>query len=146
MKLIHYIIIIALSLVWVAYAKAQTINPNSMLGTENYEQQMPAPDLEEQPNVDPTNPPQEWMVLSRGLSCNSIGVVRGILAMRGQTIWAAGSNLMNERDPFNAIVIVKNPVTQEHTVLLMKTQHNLACIVAYGAGIEVIDNKDQGQN
>ena len=139
MKTVHYFIIIALSLLWVAYAKAQTVNPDSMLNNDNPIQVPEAPVI---PDSTP-NLSKEWVQLNRGVLCNSMGMVREMLkTMRGQTTWAAAGNAMSIGDPFNAIVIVRNPETHSYSVVLMRTESNIACIIATGVGLELLDNQN----
>lgn len=139
MKTVHYFIIIALSLLWVAYAKAQTVNPDSMLNNDNPIQVPEAPVI---PDSTP-NLSKEWVQLNRGVLCNSMGMVREMLkTMRGQTTWAAAGNSMSISDPFNAIVIVRNPETHSYSVVLMRTESNIACIIATGVGLELLDNQN----
>jgi hypothetical protein len=137
MKILQYILIGTCCLAWVAYAKAQTINPDDMLNNDNGTIEAPAPKVpESQPKLS-----KEWVTLSRGVLCNSIGMVREMLkTMRGQTTWAAAANQMQPGDPFNALIIVRNPETRSYSVILMSTDNNIACIVSTGIGLELLDN------
>jgi hypothetical protein len=139
MKLLHYIIIATICLLWVAYAKAQTINPDSMLNNDNIIQEPSVPNIpDSQPNLS-----KEWVQLNRGVLCNSMGMVREMLkTMRGQTTWAAAGNAMSSSDPFNAVVIVRNPETHSYSIVLMRTESNIACIIATGVGLELLNTQN----
>lgn len=136
MKLLHYFIIATVCILWVAYAKAQTVNPDSMLNNDNPIQMPTVPDST--PNLS-----KEWVQLNRGVLCNSAGIVREMLkTMRGQTTWAAAGNIMSSDDPFNALIIVRNPETHSYSVVLMRTESNIACIIATGVGLELLNTQN----
>ena len=72
-----------------------------------------------------------------------MGVVRAILEQNGQYLYASGikSSAYIPSDPFDGIIITKNATTLEYTVILVKTNLNLACVVAAGQRFELIQEQ-----
>ena len=70
--------------------------------------------------------------------------IKSILTSRGYEIWAGGGKNPDYQpnDPFNNLIIVRNPVTKEFIILLIKIEINFACIIAGGQSIETIENMD----
>ena len=42
-------------------------------------------------------------------------------------------------DPFDGIIITRNEITLEYTVLLIKSDLNIACVVAGGQSFELVE-------
>ena len=121
-----------------AFADAQSMNPDSLLEVD--------PLIQEEPEVEtpaplPTN---EWKSLNRLLACNSLDYIKSILTLRGYEIWAGGGKTSDymPQDPFDSVIITRNPITKEFIILLIKPEINLACIIAGGQSIETIENMD----
>jgi hypothetical protein len=93
------------------------------------------PEVEQAPEVSP------WRQINRVITCNSLGVVRNILETNGQTIYATGykSPEYLPMDPFDGIIITRNEITLEYTVLLIKSDLNIACVVAGGQSFELVE-------
>lgn len=93
------------------------------------------PEVEQAPEVSP------WRQINRVITCNSLGVVRNILETNGQTIYATGykSPEYLPMDPFDGIIITRNEITLEYTVLLIKSDLNIACVVAGGQRFELVE-------
>ena len=93
------------------------------------------PEVEQAPEVSP------WRQINRVITCNSLGVVRNILETNGQTIYATGYKSLEylPMDPFDGIIITRNEITLEYTVLLIKSDLNIACVVAGGQRFELVE-------
>ena len=113
-------------------ATAQELNP--VMPIE------PAPEIQQAP------PPlaQPWRTLNRQITCNAQGLVRDILETSGQTMYASGYKRPEyiPSDPFDGIVITRNEITLEYTVLLIKSDLNIACVLAGGERFELIVDID----
>ena len=113
-----------------AQVEAQPMNPDSLLEVD--------PQIEQE--VQPVVPP-EWRMLNRLLACNTMEHIKGILERRGQIIWAGGGKNPDymPQDPFDSLIITRNPDTLEFTVIIIKAEVNLACIVAGGQSIKTME-------
>jgi hypothetical protein len=113
-------------------ATAQEVNP--IMPIE------PAPEIQQAP------PPlaTPWRTLNRQITCNAQGLVRDILETSGQTMYASGFKRPEyiPSDPFDGIIITRNEITLEYTVLLIKSDLNIACVLAGGERFELIENTD----
>ena len=45
-------------------------------------------------------------------------------------------------DPFDVVVITRNPETFEYTILLIKTEQNIACVIASGTSMKTVDEME----
>ena len=97
----------------------------------------PAPEVEQTPTPEVS----PWRQINRVITCNSLGIVRNILETNGQTIYATGIKRPEylPQDPFDGIIITRNEITLEYTVLLIKTDLNIACVLAGGQRFEVVE-------
>lgn len=111
-------------------ATAQELNP--VMPVE------PAPEIEQAP---PSVAPQ-WRTLNRQISCNAQGLVREVLETSGQTLYATGFKRPEyiPSDPFDGIVITRNETTLEYTVLLIKSDLNIACVLAGGERFDLVED------
>ena len=93
------------------------------------------PEVEQAPEVSP------WRQINRVITCNSLGVVRNILETNGQTIYATGykSPEYLPMDPFDGVIITRNEITLEYTILLIKSDLNIACVLAGGNRFEIVE-------
>jgi len=117
-----------------AFAEAQSMNPDSLLEVD--------PLIQEEPKVEtPQLLTNEWKSLNRLLACNSLDYIKSILTSRGYEMWAAGGKNPDymPQDPFDSVIITRNPVTLEFIILLIKPEINIACIIAGGQEIKTID-------
>ncbi len=114
-------------------AKAQELNVTPVQPVD------PTPELQPEIQMEP----QPWQQFNRQLTCNSMGVVRTILEQNGQYIYASGikSPAYIPSDPFDGIIITKNPITSEYTIMLVKTNLNLACVVAAGQRFDILPER-----
>ena len=114
-----------------ATAQAQEINP--VMPVE------PVPEIQQAP------PPlaQPWRTLNRQITCNAQGLVREILETSGQTMYASGFKRPEyiPSDPFDGIVITRNKITLEYTILLIKSDLNIACVLAGGERFELVETQ-----
>jgi len=110
-------------------AMAQELNP--VMPVE------PAPEVEQAPTPEVT----PWKQINRVITCNSLGFIRNILETNGQTIYATGYKTPEylPMDPFDGIIITRNEVTLEYTVLLIKSDLNIACVLAGGQRFELVE-------
>jgi|TARA_B100001105_G_scaffold97539_1_gene77714 hypothetical protein len=117
-----------------AFAEAQSMNPDSLLEID------PQIEQEIKPEAQPTVP-DEWKMLNRLLACNTMEHIKELLLQRGQIIWAGGGKNSEymPNDPFDAIIITRNPETLEFTIMLIKPDINLACIIAGGQEIKTME-------
>lgn len=124
----------------VAVANAQS--PNLMQPVDPL-----VPQIDNAPVETPeTTPTPPWQKTNRVLTCNAMNVVRVLLEDQGQYIYATGikSPVYIPADPFDGVIITKNPTTKEYTIMLVKTDLNLACVVAAGQRFDIITEL-QGQ-
>ena len=119
-----------------AFADAQSMNPDSLLELDpNIPQQEIKPEVKPEVTAG-------WRMLNRGLACNTMEAVKSLLTSRGQVLWAGGGKQRNymPQDPFDNLIITRNPLTKEFTVVLIKPELNLACIIAGGQKLETAEN------
>lgn len=116
-------------------ATAQELNPAMPLPVE------PVPEVEQIPTPAPEVAP--WRQINRVITCNAMGTVRNILEANGQTMYATGIKRPEylPQDPFDGILITRNEITLEYTVLLIKTSMNVACVLAGGERFEIISDQ-----
>lgn len=112
----------------------------SVMAQQELNPTLPAPAT---PEVEQTPTPEvsPWRQINRVITCNSLGIVRNILETNGQTIYATGIKRPEylPQDPFDGIIITRNEITLEYTVLLIKTDLNIACVLAGGQRFEVVE-------
>ena len=122
-------------------AQAQPMNPGTLLETPNIVEN------QTEPEATPEDVPEisEWRYLNRQILCNTIQVVKTILTTRGQELLATGAKLPGyvPSDPFDAIIITRNPETMEYTILIVKTDQNLACVIASGTSMKTVEEMEQ---
>ena len=72
-----------------------------------------------------------------------MGTVRNILEANGQTIYATGIKRPEylPQDPFDGIIITRNEITLEYTVLIIKSSMNVACVLAGGERFELVEDQ-----
>ena len=123
-----------------ANADAQSMNPDTLL---EIDPNIPQQESQPEPDV-----PPEWRMLNRLLACNTMEHVKGVLLQRGQVLWAGGGKQRGymPNDPFDSFIITRNPITKEFTVVLIKPEINLACIIAGGEKLETVENLDLNIN
>ncbi len=109
----------------------QELNPTVPLPVE------PVPEVEQAPTPEAS----PWRQINRVITCNSLGIVRNILETNGQTIYATGIKTPEylPMDPFDGVIITRNEITLEYTVLLIKSDLNIACVLAGGQRFEVVE-------
>ena len=116
-------------------AEAQPMNPSTLLETPNV--------VEDQKEEATPDIPQvsQWKYLNRQILCNTIEVLKTILTTRGQELLATGHKPPEyvPGDPFDAVIITRNPETMEYTILVVKTDQNLACVIASGTSMKTVD-------
>lgn len=112
----------------------------SVMAQQELNPTLPAPAT---PEVEQTPTPEvsPWRQINRVITCNSLGIVRNILETNGQTIYATGykSPEYLPMDPFDGIIITRNEITLEYTVLLIKSDLNIACVLAGGQRFEIVE-------
>ena len=105
----------------------------------------PVMPVEPAPEIQQTPPPlaTPWRTLNRQITCNAQGLVRDILETSGQTMYASGFKRPEyiPSDPFDGIIITRNEVTLEYTVLLIKSDLNIACVLAGGERFELVETQ-----
>ena len=121
----------ALLLLSTSVMAQQELNPTVPLPVE------PVPEVEQAPTPEAS----PWRTLNRQITCNAQGLVRDILETNGQTIYATGykSSEYLPMDPFDGIIITRNEITLEYTVLLIKSDLNIACVLAGGQRFEIVE-------
>ena len=122
-------------------AQAQPMNPSTLLETPN------AVEDQTEPEATPEDVPQisQWKYLNRQILCNTIQVIKTILTTRGQELLVTGAKPPEyvPTDPFDAIIITRNPETMEYTILIVKTDQNLACVIASGTSMKTVEEMEQ---
>jgi len=130
---------------------AQTVNPNSLLDgsppTMVPEEQSESKKTDEKVEEDDQNPPAAydetgWMTHQRMLQCHSIDNVRAYTMARGQDIILSGFKAPNyvPSDPFEGMIITRNPITGEYTLILVQVTTGLTCIVQMGTAIQTTED------
>ena len=124
-----------------AFAVAEPMNPSTLLETPIIEEQ----NKEKTPEDVEPNPTSQWGYMNRQILCNSTEVLKTILTTRGQVLLATGHKPSDyvPTDPFDAVIITRNPETGEYTILLVKTEQNIACVIASGTSMETVDEMDE---
>lgn len=109
----------------------------SVMAQQELNPTLPAPEVEQTPTPEVS----PWRQINRVITCNSLGIVRNILETNGQTIYATGykSSEYLPMDPFDGIIITRNEITLEYTVLLIKSDLNIACVLAGGQRFEIVE-------
>lgn len=127
--MIKHILLIAISIIMsISIAKAQELNPvNPDIPDLN-------PKIEQEPII------SEWRNINRVIACNNMAIVRSILEEMGQVIYASGmkSPAYAPMDPFDGIIITRNPETFEYAVVIIKTEIQVACILAVGQSFQLV--------
>ena len=120
-------------------AEAQPMNPSTLLETPNVVEE---PEATPEPNVPQVS---QWKYLNRQILCNTIEVLKTILTTRGQELLATGHKPPEyvPTDPFDAVIITRNPETMEYTILIVKTDQNLACVIASGTSMKTVDEIEE---
>ena len=112
----------------------------SVMAQQELNPTLPTPST---PEVEQTPTPEAspWRQINRVITCNSLGIVRNILETNGQTIYATGYKTPEylPMDPFDGIIITRNEITLEYTVLLIKSDMNVACVLAGGQRFELVE-------
>lgn len=120
-------------------ATAQAFSPMLPLPVE------PAPEVEQSPTPEVLPIPEAapWRQINRIITCNAMGTVRNILEANGQTMYATGFKRPEylPQDPFDGIIITRNEITLEYTVLLIKSSMNVACVLAGGERFELVEDQ-----
>lgn len=146
----NYVITLFALLFVTSTTYAQTINPDSLLNSSppTVENSPEADSSENQStNESTTDQPKEteeklwdnegWVPHNRALTCHNMGNVRDYLTSLGQAIILSGfkhpSYIPN--DPFDGMIVTRNPLTGEYTILLVQTDTGLACIVQMGTAL-----------
>jgi len=125
---------IAISMIFGA-VHAQTLNPDSMLGD--------TPPAEPAPEVQPEAPqpmPGMFQDVPITIKCSSVGAVRNLLENAlNQQVLAMGFNGLaaQQGSPFDGIIITRNELTKEFTIVLMSGANNAACIGAVGTELRL---------
>ena len=125
---------LAISMIFGA-VHAQTLNPDSMLGD--------TPPAEPAPEVQPEAPqrmPSMFHDVPITIKCSSVGAVRNLLENAlNQQVLAMGFNGLaaQQGSPFDGLVITRNELTKEFTIVLMSGANNAACIAAVGTELRL---------
>lgn len=122
----------------ISIANAQTISPDSMLGSETPQ---PVPEQQAPVQPEPQAPQQpEFFDLPANFKCAAMGTMRGLLEqVGGQYPWAMGFNAKAafQNSPFDGMIITKHPMTNDYSIVLVSTENNVACLVAVGTEIRL---------
>ena len=125
---------LAISMIFGA-VHAQTLNPDSMLGD--------TPPAEPAPEVQPEAPqqmPSMFQDVPITIKCSSVGAVRNLLENAlNQQVLAMGFNGLaaQQGSPFDGLVITRNELTKEFTIVLMSGANNAACVAAVGTELRL---------
>ena len=119
-------------------AEAQPMNPDTLLETPNVVEEQKEPEATPESVVPPVS---QWKYLNRQILCNTIQVLKTILTTRGQELIVTGAKPPEyvPSDPFDAVIITRNPETMEYTILIVKTDQNLACVIASGTSMKTVE-------
>ena len=125
---------LAISMIFGA-VHAQTLNPDSMLGD--------TPPAEPAPEVQPEAPlpmPGMFQDVPITIKCSSVGAVRNLLENAlNQQMLALGFNGLaaQQGSPFDGLIITRNELTKEFTIVLMSSANSAACIGAVGTELRL---------
>jgi len=133
-------------------SNAQTVTPDSLLDgsppmtipkSESNELD-DKKKVEEDTNTDPDLGWDDtgWIAHQRLLQCHSISNVRAYTMARGQQIILSGFKAPQyvPSDPFEGMIITKNPITGEYTLLLVQVSTGLTCIVQMGTALQTTED------
>ena len=114
----------------------------SVMAQQELNPTLPTPSTPEVEQA-PTPEAVPWRQINRIITCNAMGTVRNILEANGQTMYATGIKRPEylPQDPFDGIIITRNEITLEYTVLLIKSSMNVACVLAGGERFELVEDQ-----
>ena len=127
---------VAISLM-IGIANAQTITPDSFLGTDdNMKQQAPAPMPKPKPQIPaPEAQPPQFFPLPMQAQCLPMGAMKAMVErVMGQVTYLIGFNgkHVEQNSPFNGLIVAVHPETRAYTILLVSSEDDIACVVAIG--------------
>ena len=125
---------LAISMIFGA-VHAQTLNPDSMLGDTPPAE--PAPEVQPEPSQPM---PSMFQDVPITIKCSSVGAVRNLLENAlNQQVLAMGFNGLaaQQGSPFDGLIITRNELTKEFTIVLMSGANNAACIGAVGTELRL---------
>lgn len=127
---------VAISLM-IGIANAQTITPDSFLGTDdNMKKQAPLPMPKPKPQIPaPEAQPPQFFPLPMQAQCLPMGAMKTMVEqVMGQETYLIGfnGNHLEQNSPFNGLIIAVNPDTRDYTIILVSSADNIACVVAIG--------------
>ena len=83
-----------------------------------------------------------WIVHQRPLQCHSMQNVRAYTIARGQDIIMSGYKAPGyvASDPFNGMILTRNAITGEYTLLMVQTSTGMTCIVQMGTSLQTTED------
>ena len=160
----NYIITLFVLLFATSISYGQTVNPDSLLDSSppimnnSPEADKSKDKSTKESTEDKAEEPEEklwdtegWVHHDRRLTCHSMMNVREYTSARGQMIILSGFKNPGylPSDPFDGMIITRNPITGEYTLLLVQVSTGFTCIVQMGTAIQttqqVIDKLQKEQ-
>ena len=125
-----------------ASAQSQAMTPDSMLDTIEIPG-MANPEVvpNTTPEVEPQPMEEQWRRVTRSLACHSIHYIKELLESRGQFIWGIGQKSPEyiPQDPFDGIVFTRSPTTNEWTIIAVKKEIAVGCIIIAGTKFTTVN-------
>ena len=132
---------------------AETINPNSLLDSSPPNMAKPEAEQSTEENTEENSTVDEdtveqlwdstgWIVHQRPLQCHSMQNVRAYTMARGQNIIMSGYKAPGyvASDPFDGMILTRNAVTGEYTLLFVQTSTGMTCIVQMGTSLQTTED------
>ena len=132
---------------------AETINPNSLLDSSPPNIAKPEVEQSTEENTEENSTVDEdtveqlwdstgWIVHQRPLQCHSMQNVRAYTMARGQNIIMSGYKAPGyvASDPFDGMILTRNAVTGEYTLLFVQTSTGMTCIVQMGTSLQTTED------
>jgi len=146
----HYILSLIILLFATSILSAETINPNSLLDSSPPILTTPEAEQSKEDNKVEEGTAEEelpwddqgWTIHTRALQCHSMGNVRAYTMARGQQIVMSGFKNPGyvPNDPFDGLILTRNPLTGEYTVLMVQVSTGLTCIVQMGTSLQTTED------
>jgi hypothetical protein len=125
-----------------ASAQSQAMTPESMLET------IEIPGIQNPEVIPETVIPKadvpldrQWRPVNRTLACHSLNYIKATLESRGQYIWGIGEKLPEyiPQDPFDGIIFFRSPITNEWTIVAVKKDILVGCIIIAGTKFTTVN-------
>jgi hypothetical protein len=149
----HYILSLIVLFFATSVTSAETINPNSLLDSSPPNMAKPEAEQSTEENTEENSTVDKdaveqlwdstgWIVHQRPLQCHSMQNVRAYTIARGQDIIMSGYKAPGyvASDPFDGMILTRNAITGEYTLLMVQTSTGMTCIVQMGTSLQTTED------